>query len=127
MVAVSVAAPAKEGLANAELLDFMEKLLGVARSELQLARGWSVQTNFLIVSGMDAIDVFKRLKAAVETDASAVDPRALAAELGAGEFSGQAPVTAGAASFQARKAWEASEELEELAAAPGKKDQTFIK
>lgn len=61
-VAVSVAAPAREGLANAELVDFMQKVLAVPRSQLQLSRGWSAASKFLMVTGVPAVQVFKRIK-----------------------------------------------------------------
>mmetsp|Transcript_32411 Transcript_32411/g.85056 ORF Transcript_32411/g.85056 Transcript_32411/m.85056 type:complete len:290 (-) Transcript_32411:243-1112(-) len=126
-VGVSVTAPAREGLANAELLDYMQKILAVQRSELQLSRGWSAQTKFLLVSGLKAVDIFKKLKAAVELDAP-VDAATAAQADPNGEFSGQQQFfTAGAASFAARRAWETSEDVDELAEAPSKKQQGFIK
>ncbi len=128
-VGISVTAPAKDGLANAELLDYMQKVLAVPRKALQLSRGWSAATKFLLVAGLEAVDVFKRLKAAVETDVTAAVDSTMAAQADPeGEFGPQQTFTAGAASFQARKLWEQSEELEdELAPIPDKKQQVFIK
>ena len=131
-VGVSVCAAAKEGLANAELLEYMAKLLGVVKASLQLSRGWSMHSKFLIVSGLRAVDVFKKLKAAVDTDASAIggmatidNPGADAADAARG---GAAPfVTAGMASGVARRNWEEGEELDDLAEAPTKSQQQFIK
>jgi len=120
-VAVSVAAPAREGLANAELVDFMQKVLAVPRSQLQLSRGWSAASKFLMVTGVPAVQVFKRIKAAIEVDAP-TGGAALPAEQ-PNDF----VLTAGAAASTARRGWEAAEELEELAEAPAKNQQTFIK
>ena len=62
-VGVSVVAPSREGLANAELADYMAKVLGCTKAQLRLERGWSAQSKYLLVSGLKAVDVFKRLKA----------------------------------------------------------------
>ena len=121
-VSVCVCAPPKEGLANAELLEYMAKLLAVVKSQLQLTRGWSNSSKFLIVSGLRAVDVYKKLKAAVDTDALPVG--------GMSTLDGpeQAPfVTAGVASGVARRNWEEGEELDDLADAPTKAQQAFIK
>ena len=129
-VGVSVTSPAKEGLANAELTDFMAKILGVTRPSLSLARGWSQTSKFLIVTGMKAQDVFKKLKAGVEVDSSL-------GHLGSGMEHEQggaiahpddaAPAaTAGSANSVARRTWEANEDVENpLAAPPSLKQQTF--
>ena len=45
-VGVSVCAPPKDGLANAELLEYMAKVLAVTKSQLQLSRGWSANSKF---------------------------------------------------------------------------------
>ena len=133
-VGVSVCAAAKEGLANAELLEYMAKLLGVVKAHLQLSRGWSMHSKFLIVSGLRAVDVFKKLKAAVDTDASAIggvatidNPGADAADAARGGAAGAPFVTAGMASGVARRNWEEGEELDDLAEAPSKSQQQFIK
>ena len=128
-VGISVTAPAKDGLANAELLDYMQKVLAVPRKALQLSRGWSATTKFLLVAGLQAVDVFKRLKAAVDTDMTAAVDTTMAAQADPlGEFGPKEVFTQGAASFQARKLWEQSEELEDdLAPIPDKKQQVFIK
>jgi len=127
-VGVSVCAPAKEGLANAELLEYMAKVLSVVKAQLQLSRGWSASSKFLLVSGLRAVDVYKKLKSAVDTDAiptggvSTIDGAAPGAESGASTF-----VTAGVASGVARRNWEENEHLDDLADAPTLKQQAFIK
>jgi len=128
-VGISVTAPARDGLANAELLDYMQKVLAVPRTDLQLSRGWSATTKFLLVAGLEAVDVFKRLKVGVsQSDATAtVDAKEAAQADPHGEFGPQQTFTAGAASFQARRLWEQSEDFDELAAAPTKGQQAFIK
>lgn len=129
-VVVQVCAQAREGLANAELLDFMQKVLSVTRSNLSLARGWSTSSKFLLVSGLEAVDVFKVLKGAVENDILPLGGgggkgKASAAETDPDADKISAAQTAGAASSRARQNWEAGEDLDELAAAPSKRDQTF--
>ena len=105
----------------------MAKVLDLSRQDLQLCRGWSAASKYLIISGVDAPTVFKRLKAAVEADAPAVDASLAAQADPAGEFGPQLTASAGAASYQARQAWDMSEEIDELAPAPTKKEQTYIK
>jgi len=121
-VGVCVCAPAKEGLANAELIEYMAKVLAVVKQQLQLSRGWSVQSKFLLVSGLRAIDVYKKLKAAVDTDAI---PLSGAVPDGSGQETSF--VTAGVASGVARRHWEENEQLEDLAEAPSLKQQSFIR
>lgn len=131
-VGVSVCAPAKEGLANAELVEYMGKVLSVTRACMSLSRGWSQNSKFLAVSGLKAPEVFKRLKAAVTVD----NFGDLGQGIGGSELQGAisthddaAPVTAtaGSASGRARSMWEDNAGLDEqeLAAAPNPKQQTF--
>mmetsp|Transcript_4293 Transcript_4293/g.7062 ORF Transcript_4293/g.7062 Transcript_4293/m.7062 type:complete len:287 (+) Transcript_4293:104-964(+) len=121
-VGISVCATAQEGLANAEVLDTMQKVLGCLRSDLQLSRGWSLKSKFLLVSNMAPVDVFKAIRGAVETDLLPLSMQGV----GPGDGTDVGPAaTAGAASSVARQQWEQSEELEELAAAPTLKQQTF--
>lgn len=119
-VGVCVCAPSREGLANAELLEFMAKVLAVTKPQLHLSRGWSANSKFLAVSGLQPVDIFKRLKAAVDTDVILpVGP----------EASSDAPAnfSAGVASGVARRHWEEGETFDELAEAPTTKQQVFIK
>ena len=124
-VAVCVCAPAKEGLANAELVEYMAKVLSVTKSQLSLARGWSNQSKFLLVSGVKPVDVYKRLKAAVDTDA--IPTAGGAASTDVWGQSDASFVTAGMANGVARRNWEEGEQLEDLADAPSRKQQQFIK
>lgn len=148
-VGISVVAPAKEGLANAELLEYMGKVLGVARPQLQLSRGWSASSKYLLVTRLEPVDVFKRLKAAV--DADVLLPAAMAAAgdgvaaragqggpalaTGGGASADTAPggggggggFTAGAGLSAARRHWEENEDFDDLAEAPTTKQQAFIK
>ncbi|EOD10951.1 hypothetical protein EMIHUDRAFT_56659, partial [Emiliania huxleyi CCMP1516] len=59
-VGVSVVAPAREGLGNAEALDLLAKVLGKERRGLSLSRGWDQQSKFLTLSGVSAQDAFRR-------------------------------------------------------------------
>jgi uncharacterized protein YggU (UPF0235/DUF167 family) len=126
-VAIAVTAPAREGLANAEVLEHMARVLGVPRTQLQLSRGWSQKSKFLMVSGISAVDVFKKIRGSVETDLLPLGMRESAAAAtggGGGDEMGPA-ATAGAASGVARRQWEEGEELDDLAAAPSIKEQRF--
>ena len=124
-VGISVCAQTREGLANAEMLEHMSKVLGATRQQLQLSRGWGQKSKFLMVSGMTAVDVFKKLRASVETDILPVSaPQNSKAMEALGDDIGPA-ATAGAASTVARKQWEDGEELEDLAAPPSLKQQVF--
>ena len=129
-VAIAVTAPSREGLANAEVIEHMARILEIARQQLQLSRGWSQKSKFLMVSGMSAVDVFKKIRGSVETDllplgsAEATGAGPSAAAGGGGDEMGPA-ATAGAASGVARRQWEEGEELDDLAAAPSIKEQRF--
>jgi len=125
-VLVSVTAPTKDGLANAETIELFMKVFGCQRQQLQLARGWSPKSRFLVVTGATAVNVFKELRAHVETDILPLVPTAAvgsAAGMPADDIGPAA--TAGAASSVARRQWEEGEELEDLALAPSLKEQTF--
>ena len=123
-VGISVCAQTKDGLANAEMLELMAKVLGATRQQLQLSRGWSQKSKFLMVTGMTAVEVFKKLRANVETDLLPVSAPQQKQLAGLGDDIGPA-ATAGIASSVARKQWEDGEELEELAAPPTMKQQVF--
>ena len=122
-VGVTVVAEARDGLANAELIEFIAKVLGVTKHQLQLSRGWSAKSKFLLVSNMVAVDVFRKLRAAVDTDLIHVGK----VETFMGDQSNELgpAATAGAASSSARKQWEQSEDMQDLAYAPSVKEQTF--
>ena len=105
----------------------MARVLGVPRTQLQLSRGWSQKSKFLMVSGISAVDVFKKIRGSVETDLLPLGMRESAAAAtggGGGDEMGPA-ATAGAASGVARRQWEEGEELDDLAAAPSIKEQRF--
>ena len=124
-VVVCVCAPAKEGLANAELVEYMATVLGVTKPQLSLSRGWSANSKFLLVSGLRPVDVYKKLKAAVDTEGGnsggiVTGDGVVVAETG--NF-----VTAGVASGVARRNWEENEDVNGLAPAPMPHQQKFIK
>lgn len=126
-VGVSVCAPSREGLANSEVLEQMVKVLKCSRQQLQLSRGWSANSKFLMVSGMTAVQVFKALRAAVETDIlpiNSVPTKNVAPAGGMADEIGPA-ATAGAASTVARRQWDDGEEMADLADAPTGKQQAF--
>ena len=121
-VGVGVVAEAREGMANAELIEFMAKVLGVTKNQVQLSRGWSAKSKFVLVSNMVAVDVFRKLRGAVETDLIHVGKVEKFDD--ASNELGPAATAAGASS-SARRQWEQSEDLQELADAPTFKEQTF--
>lgn len=106
-IGISVCAGSQEGLANSEVLEHMSKVLGVPRQQLQLSRGWSQKSKFLLVSNMTAVAVFKAIRASVETD---ILPLSMQNNLervpGAGGDDIGPAATAGAASNVARNQWE---------------------
>jgi uncharacterized protein (TIGR00251 family) len=58
---VRVAAPAADGRANRELLEYLAELLGVAVARLTLVRGRSGRRKTVIVLGLGPADARKRL------------------------------------------------------------------
>eukprot|EP00965_Chrysotila_dentata_P059461 1972827-Pleurochrysis_carterae.AAC.3 len=102
------------------------QVLSVTRQQLQLSRGVSTKSRFLLVSGMSAVDVFKKLRASVETDMLPVStPVGGIPTVGPGADDAGPAATAGAASSVARRQWEMGEDLDDLAAPPSIKQQTF--
>lgn len=126
-VAVSVCAPNREGLANAEVLELMVKVLSCTKQQLQLSRGWSQKSRYLMVSGMGAVGAFKAMRAAVETEILPFAPtnKPTSAVPGVGTDDIGPAATAGAASAVARKQWEDGEDMDELAPPPTLKQQIF--
>mmetsp|Transcript_14558 Transcript_14558/g.34669 ORF Transcript_14558/g.34669 Transcript_14558/m.34669 type:complete len:291 (-) Transcript_14558:253-1125(-) len=125
-IGISVCAPSQEGLANSEVIDHMTKVLGVPRQQLQLSRGWSQKSKFLLVSNMTAVEVFKAIRGSVETDILPISMQSkLEGPPGQGGDDIGPAATAGAASSAARNQWEQGEELDELAMPPSMKQQTF--
>ena len=128
---VSVVSTAREGLANAELLDYMSKVLAVTKAQMRLERGWSAQSKYLLLSGLKAVDVFKRLKAGVDT-ADALIPTSLPLTWPRPfRRRPRATPTTRRARPQVGEEVEANEEElladHDLAEAPSLKRQTFIK
>jgi uncharacterized protein YggU (UPF0235/DUF167 family) len=62
---VRLAAPPVEGRANAALLRYLGRLLGVPPSALAVARGAAAREKLLRVSGLDAATVRARVDAAL--------------------------------------------------------------
>lgn len=130
-VGISVIAPSRDGAGNAEALEHMAKVLGVSRKDISLSRGWSQSSKFLTVTGITAADAFKRINDAIDSDVISFAQAGHVIHTG---HSGGATAhlggddlgpSVGAASGMARRMWEAGEELEELAEAPTKRQQTF--
>jgi uncharacterized protein (TIGR00251 family) len=59
---IKVHAPALEGRANAELLDFLAEKIGVSRRDIGLLRGGKSRQKVVRISGLDAAAVEARLK-----------------------------------------------------------------
>lgn len=64
-VDIALAAPPVDGAANAELLRFLAKVLGVPKRDLELVRGDSSREKLVAVTGLAAAEVEARLRAAV--------------------------------------------------------------
>lgn len=60
-VRMRVAAPAREGRANAELIRLVAEKLGVRRGDVTLARGETGRRKVVRVRGLDLADVRDRL------------------------------------------------------------------
>lgn len=106
-------APAKEGKANAEVLEHMAKVLGLSRSRLQLTRGWSQNSKFLMVSGLSPHQIFQKLNSVVDQEAM----------LHQQENEDGPMATAGAAQNIVRQQWDEGDEITEVAAVPAIKQQ----
>lgn len=65
-VRVTVAAPAANGEANNELLEFMGKVLGLRMRQMALQRGWNNKSKLLLVEDMSAREVYEKLLEAVQ-------------------------------------------------------------
>jgi uncharacterized protein YggU (UPF0235/DUF167 family) len=61
-IRISVAAPAREGAANAATLRALAEALGIGRSFIRLARGKSSRFKTFVVTGMTRAEVFSRLR-----------------------------------------------------------------
>jgi uncharacterized protein (TIGR00251 family) len=60
-VRVRIAAPPVDGKANKELIRFFAKLLGVSKSSVEILKGESGKNKRLLVAGVTAEDVQKKL------------------------------------------------------------------
>lgn len=70
-VLVHMRAPHMREGANSELLEVVARALRLPRHKLQLTRGWSFKSKFVLVNGMARGEVHQRLRAAVDmTDGS---------------------------------------------------------
>ncbi len=54
------ASPVK-GKANQELLDFLSKKLGIAKSDIEIIQGFTQRNKIVIVSGLSSEGVFNKL------------------------------------------------------------------
>ena len=107
----------------------LAQVLGLPRQQLSLSRGWSAKSKFLLVSSMEAVEVFRKLRAAVDTDvmhATGGGPSKGPGGGGGGDDQQGPAATAGAASSGARRQWDERDlEADDLAPAPSRKEQTF--
>lgn len=62
---ISIAAPPVDGAANAELVRYLAKLLGVPKRDVRVARGTSSRNKLVVVSGVEAQAVRERLETAI--------------------------------------------------------------
>ena len=112
------------------LLPLPAQVLGLPRQQLSLSRGWSAKSKFLLVSSMEAVEVFRKLRAVVDTDVMHTASVGYSKGPGGGDGGGGDDLgpaaTAGAASAGARRQWDERDlEADDLAPAPSKKEQTF--
>jgi len=63
-VEISLAAPPVDGAANEELLRFVGKVLGVPKRDIELVRGDASREKLVAVTGLSAVEVEARLRAA---------------------------------------------------------------
>lgn len=70
-VLVHLRAPHMREGANSELLELVARALRLPRHKMQLTRGWSFKSKFMLISGMPRGEVHQRLRAAIDmTDGS---------------------------------------------------------
>lgn len=62
-VRIRLAAPASEGKANAELVAFLSRMLGIPPSRITLLRGGASRHKVIEVDGMDVVEIRRRLAA----------------------------------------------------------------
>lgn len=61
LLEIKVAAPATEGRANSELVAFLAKLLGIAKSDISILRGASSRIKVISLPGLAAAEAGRRL------------------------------------------------------------------
>ena len=63
-VEIALAAPPVDGAANDELVRFVGKVLGLANRDVVLVRGESSREKLVAITGLSAVEVEARLRAA---------------------------------------------------------------
>ena len=58
---VRVAAPPVKGKANKELIAFLSRLLGVAKSQIGIIKGHTARNKVIAINGLSREDIMKRL------------------------------------------------------------------
>ena len=58
---VKIAAPPAKGKANKELVDFLSRLLGVAKSRINIIRGQSNRNKVIAIEGLSQEELLERL------------------------------------------------------------------
>ena len=64
---VRLTAPPVGGKANQALIKFLSKLLGVAKSKIEIRSGATSRNKLISVKGIDAHEVREKIKAALST------------------------------------------------------------
>ncbi len=62
---VRVAAPPVRGKANAELLDYLSRLLGIRKSNLSVVRGTTAHVKVIAVEGLSQEEITAKLSSAI--------------------------------------------------------------
>jgi uncharacterized protein (TIGR00251 family) len=60
-IAIQIAAPPRDGEANTELRSYISQVLGVKESQVGFLSGQKSRNKFLVVQGLDILDVYKKL------------------------------------------------------------------
>lgn len=63
---IKIAAPPVEGKANAELVEYLSRILGVRKGNLSVLKGQTSRNKLVSVTGLDPKEVTLRLSATLE-------------------------------------------------------------
>lgn len=64
---VKVAAPPQKGEANAELINFISRSLGIGKSSMAIERGFTSRNKVVSITGLGRDDIIQRLRGLAQT------------------------------------------------------------